>query len=73
MRNTVHEISVCHAINLEDRPLQISRRINCSNKMFAFSPCSCWVHGVETFPAMGTLIEDHEAIQGDMRQLDCGP
>lgn len=73
MRNTVHEISVCHAINLRHRPLQISRRINCSNKMFAFSPCSRWVQGVEPFLATGTLIEDHEATQGDVRQLDCGP
>lgn len=73
MRNTAHEISVCHTINLRRRPLQISRRINGSNKMFAFSPCSCWAQGVEPSLATGTLIEDHEAAQGNTGQLACGP
>lgn len=39
MRNTVHEISGCHTINLRHVALQISFRINCSNKVFAFSLC----------------------------------
>lgn len=39
MRNTLHEISGCHTINLKHGALQISFRINCSNKVFSFSPC----------------------------------
>lgn len=39
MRNAVHEISGCHTINLRHVALQISSRINYSNKVFAISLC----------------------------------
>lgn len=45
MRNTVYEILGCHTINLRHAALQISFRINCSNKVFAFSSCTVWCRG----------------------------
>jgi hypothetical protein len=55
MRNTVHEIAGCHTVNLRHAALQISFRINCSNKVFAFFFMYCWVQGVEPSPATNTL------------------
>lgn len=62
MRNTVHEISGCHTINLRPTALQISFRINCSNKVYAFSLCiaGCWEHSLE-------LQAMHKVSPGGMR------
>lgn len=70
MRNTVHEISRCHTINLRHVALQISFRINCSNNVSSFSPCS---PVVERFFRHDILTDDPRATQRSLRQLGCRP